>query len=200
MTQGSRHYDLVAVGASAGGLSAVCELLRALPDDFDIPIALVQHRARESELLAGLLQDCTRLPVSEVEDKQPLERGHVYIAPPDYHLLVDGGAFALSVEEEVLYSRPSIDVFFDSAADAYGAGVIGVILTGANRDGSRGLRNIVRRGGPAFVQDPATAEVEAMPKFARQAVPQARVLTLAQIAQELARLAAPPRQKVMGPH
>ena len=112
---------------------------------------------------------------------------------------VDGGAFALSVEDLVLFSRPSIDVFFDSAADAYGAGVIGVVLTGANRDGSNGLRNIVARGGRAFIQDPATAEVDAMPSFARAAVPQARVLSLDQIGQELARIDQQQRVKVAGP-
>jgi two-component system chemotaxis response regulator CheB len=196
---GAPHFGLIAIGASAGGLSAVCQLLGALPDHFDIPIAIVQHRARESALLAELLQDCTPLPVVEVEDKQPIAPHHVYIAPPDYHMLVDGGAFALSVEELVLYSRPSIDVFFDSAADAYGAGVIGVVLTGANRDGSNGLRNIVVRGGRAFIQDPATAEVNAMPSFARAAVPQARVLSLDQIGQELARIDQQQRAKVAGP-
>jgi two-component system chemotaxis response regulator CheB len=190
------HYDLVAMGASAGGLNALCSLLRLLPADFAVPIAIVQHRARESALLASLLQDCTPLRVLEVEDKQPIAPHHVYVAPPDYHMLVDHGAFALTVEELVLFSRPSIDVFFDSAADAYGAGVIGVVLTGANRDGSNGLHNIAARGGLAFVQDPATAEVDAMPAFAREAVPQARVLPLEQIAEQLVRIDRQQREKV----
>jgi two-component system chemotaxis response regulator CheB len=193
---GKLAYELVAMGASAGGLNALCHLLRLLPDDFAVPIAIVQHRARESALLPGLLQDCTALRVVEVEDKQPIEPHHVYVAPPDYHLLVDHGAFALSVEELVLFSRPSIDVFFDSAADAYGAGVIGIVLTGANRDGSSGLRNIVGRGGLGFIQDPATAEVDAMPSFAREAVPQARVLPLEQIAEQLARIDRQQRERV----
>jgi two-component system chemotaxis response regulator CheB len=195
---GQPRFDLIAVGASAGGLTAVCSLLRELPDDFAIPIGVVQHRARESALLAELLQDCTALRVLEVEDKQPIEPAHVYVAPPDYHMLVDHGTFALSVEDLVLFSRPSIDVFFDSAADAFGAGVIGVVLTGANRDGSNGLRNIVARGGLGYVQDPATAEVDAMPNFARAAVPQARVLPVEQIAQELISIGRQQRQKVGG--
>jgi two-component system, chemotaxis family, protein-glutamate methylesterase/glutaminase len=132
------RYDLIAIGASAGGLTAVCTIIRRLPADFEIPIAIVQHRAKESHLLATLLQDCTQLRVLEVEDKQPVEPNSVYVAPPDYHLLIDQGTFALSTDDLVLYSRPSIDVFFDSAADAYGAGVIGVVLTGANSDGSPG--------------------------------------------------------------
>ena len=198
MNWSKSHFDLVAMGASAGGLNAVCVVLRLLPEEFTIPIAVVQHRARESALLAGLLQDCSSRRVVEVEDKQPIQPGQVYVAPPDYHLLVDHGAFALSVEELVLFSRPSIDVFFDSAADAYGSGVIGVVLTGANRDGSDGLRNIVARGGLAFIQDPATAEVETMPARARAAVPQARVLTLEQIAEQLVRIDQQQRERLAG--
>lgn len=198
MKQSQANYELVAVGASAGGLNAVCQVLKQLPADFSIPIGVVQHRARESALLADLLQDCTPLRVMEVEDKQPIEAGNVYIAPPDYHLLIDQGRFALSVEELVLYSRPSIDVFFESAADAFGAAVIGVVLTGANKDGSQGLSRIVAEGGQALIQDPATAEVAAMPTFAIHAVPQARVLTLDRIGEALAAIDARQRQKVGG--
>jgi two-component system, chemotaxis family, protein-glutamate methylesterase/glutaminase len=175
---------------------AVCKIIRVLPAEFEIPIAIVQHRAKESHLLAALLQDCTQLRVLEVDDKQPVEPHSVYVAPPDYHLLIDQGTFALSTDDLVLYSRPSIDVFFDSAADAYGAGLIGVVLTGANTDGSKGLRKIVARGGQAVVQDPATAEVDVMPASAKEMVPRARVATLEGIAEHLIRLDELQRQQV----
>ncbi len=199
MSNSKRRYDLVAMGASAGGLVAVSTILALLPSDFTIPIAVVQHRAKESELLAALLQDSTELKVVEVEDKQPITPGYVYVAPPDYHLLIDQGTFALSTDELVLFSRPSIDVFFDSAADAYGAGVVGIVLTGANSDGSKGLKKIVERGGQAFVQDPATAEVEVMPATARKLVPKARVATLEGIAEHLLRLNDVQRKQVATP-
>jgi two-component system chemotaxis response regulator CheB len=178
-------YDMVAIGTSAGGLVALCQLIRLLPETFEIPIAIVQHRAKESEGLGLLLQDCTRLRVIDVEDKQPVEKRSIYIAPPDYHLLIDEGVFALSTEGLVGYSRPSIDVFFDSVADAYGPRAIGVVLTGANADGSKGLARIVARGGQALVQDPEEAEVGVMPASAKRAVPRARTMKLDAIAGHL---------------
>ena len=180
-------YRLVVVGASAGGLHALCTLVSGLPDDFALPVAVVQHRARESELLCELLQGCCAVGVIEVTDKQPLGPG-VFVGPPDYHLLVDDGWFSLSTDEPVRYSRPSIDVLFESASDMYGKDVIGVVLTGANADGSAGLRRIVQAGGYAVVQDPDEAEVRVMPRAALKAVPDAHVLTLAQIGPHLAAL------------
>lgn len=179
---------MIAVGTSAGGFEAICRIMTQLPAEFEIPIAIVQHRAKESHLLAGLLQDCAALRVCEVEDKQPVERGHIYVAPPDYHLLVDEGEFALSTEGPVGYSRPSIDVFFQSVADTYRARAVGVVLTGANADGSRGLQAIAEAGGRAIVQDPATAEVSVMPASAQQAVKRALIMTLDQIAAYLIQL------------
>ncbi|HET7461024.1 MAG TPA: chemotaxis protein CheB [Longimicrobium sp.] len=179
-------YRLIVVGVSAGGLFALRELVSALPRGFDIPIVVVQHRSKESEALCDLLQECTHLRVGEANDKEPILAGGVYVAPPDYHLLVEPGYFSLSTDEPVRYSRPSIDVMFASAADAYGADVIGVVLTGANADGSRGLQKIVRRGGYAIVQDPADAEVKVMPHSALKAVPGACVLPLKRIAPHLA--------------
>jgi two-component system, chemotaxis family, protein-glutamate methylesterase/glutaminase len=192
-------FDLVVIGASAGGFDALCRIVSRLPADFSLPIAAVQHRAKESELLAKLIQDCTALPVVEVEDKQPIEPGTVYIAPPDYHLLVEEGAFALSTEGLVGYSRPSIDVCFESAADVYGPGVIGVVLTGANADGARGLKRIVEGGGQAIVQDPSTAEVAVMPASAQKLVARARVMSLDEIAEHLiVRDRAHPRRQRSG--
>ena len=179
-------YRIVVIGASAGGLHALRTVLEALPAAFTIPIVVVQHRSRDSELLCELLQEATPLQVIEVNDKVGTAPGHVYVAPPDYHLLVEEGYFALSVDEPVRFSRPSIDVTFESAVDSYGMDTIGVVLTGANQDGAHGLRRIVEAGGYAVVQDPATAEVRVMPQAAIAAVPGARVLPLEQIGRHLA--------------
>lgn len=177
-------YRVVAVGASAGGLHALRTVVEALPADFEIPVVVVQHRARESELLCELLQECSRLTVHEVTDKMDVGPG-VYVGPPDYHVMLDGGHFSLSTDEPVRFSRPSIDVMFQSAADEYGVDAIGVVLTGANADGSRGLRRIVDLGGYGIVQDPATAEVRVMPRSAAAAVPEACVLPLEDIGRHL---------------
>jgi two-component system chemotaxis response regulator CheB len=182
-------YDIAVVGTSWGGLAALRELITGLPGDFALPLVVVQHRHKESgTLLAGLLQDSTTLRVTEAEDKAPITPGAVHVAPADYHLLVEEGFFSLTMDEPVAYSRPSIDVTFASVADVYGAHAIGVVLTGANADGSRGLRRITDRGGLPMVQTPATAESPAMPAAALKLVPEARVLTLHEISDALAAL------------
>ncbi len=192
-------YEIVVVGTSWGGLSAVRELVVGLPAEFGLPIAIIQHRHKQSDgLMTALVQDRTVLPVCEVEDKAPIAAGTIYIAPPDYHLLIDDGHFALSTDDPVRYSRPSIDVTFDSAADAYGSGAVGVILTGANDDGASGLKRIFDRGGLALIQLPGTAESPTMPAAALRTVPQARVLTIAEISAAIIALPvrttpAPPR-------
>ena len=158
------------------------KVLGGLPPRFNVPVVIVQHRHRDSDqLLVSLLQEHTTLRVQEVEDQTEIEGGCVYVAPPDYHVLVDKGTLALSTDEPVRYSRPSIDVTFESAADAYAAATIGVVLTGANDDGSRGLRRIADRGGRAIVQDPATADSAVMPTAALRAVPNADVAKLDEI-------------------
>lgn len=190
--------DLVLVGVSAGGLDAVCALLRRLPADFGMAVVVVQHRSKDSDALCEVLQDCTPMGIHEATDKAPLEPGNVYLAPPDYHLLVEEGYFSLSTDAPEMYSRPSIDVAFESAADAYGGRAVGVVLTGANHDGARGLRRIADRGGVALVQDPLTAEVKVMPTAALRAVPEAEVLSLEGIAARLVALQtspATPREK-----
>ena len=176
-------YDLIVVGASWGGLHAVSRLLEQLPEDLTAPLAVAQHRSASSRPggLEELLQDHTSWPVCEGRDKLPIERRHVYVAPPDYHLLVERGAFALSVDERVQYARPSIDVLFESAADAYGAGVVGIVLTGANDDGAAGLARIKERGGVAIVQDPHDAERAAMPEAAIAATAADAILPLGEI-------------------
>ncbi|HEX6911012.1 MAG TPA: chemotaxis protein CheB [Longimicrobium sp.] len=180
-------YRVVVVGASAGGLHALRTLVAGLPADFELPVVVVQHRAKESELLCELLQECSHLPVQEVVDKMDMGRG-VFVGPPDYHLLVDEGYFSLTTDEPVRYSRPSIDVMFESAVDTYGMDVVGVVLTGANADGSRGLRRVADAGGHAVVQEPDTAEVKVMPRFALKAVPDACVLPVEEIPVHLARI------------
>ncbi len=182
---------LAVIGTSWGGLQALRELLAALPPRFRMPLVVVQHRSREAtDLLRELLQDVTKLVVTEVEDKEPISAGHVYIAPPDYHLLVEEEHFALSVEEPVRFSRPSIDVTFGSAADAFGRDLVAVVLTGANDDGSRGLQYVVERGGIALVQDPESAESPIMPRAAIRMVSDAEVLPIPGIARRLAALSA----------
>jgi len=182
-------YEIILAGTSWGGLQALSALVGGLPADFAVPIVLVQHRHRESNsLLSSLLQDRTPLPVCEVEDKLPIEPRNIYVAPADYHLLVERGHFALSLDEPVRFSRPSIDVTFSSAADSYGPSVVGAVLTGANADGALGLRRIADRGGLALVQDPTTAESSAMPTAAMRSVPTARVLPLSELVKFIAAL------------
>lgn len=184
--------EIVVIGASWGGLAALTRLITDLPGDFGVPIAIVQHRSRHADnLLAGLLQDITPLIVVDVEDKEPLAPGGVYIAPANYHMLVDNGHLSLTTDPLVRFSRPSIDVTFMSAADTYLGSTIGVVLTGANDDGARGLRHIVDRGGQAIVQDPATAESPVMPHAAQRAVPEAKIIPLTGIAESLVRMTTP---------
>jgi two-component system chemotaxis response regulator CheB len=182
-------FEIVVVGTSKGGLKALQILLSGLPADFSVPIALVQHRGKSSENgLCEVLRQCTSLPVSEPEDKEPILRGHVYLGPRDYHLLIENGSFALSTDLPVAYARPSIDVLFESAADEYEERAIGVILTGANRDGSRGLAQLKSRGGLTVVEDPGSAASREMPEAAIARTKVDFILPLEEIAPYLAKL------------
>jgi two-component system chemotaxis response regulator CheB len=176
-------YELICVGASWGGLDAVGRLLADIPDEVEVPIVVAQHRHRSSTAggLADLLHLRIKRPVQDVDDKMPIEPRNVYIAPPDYHLLVERGSFALSVDERVQYARPSIDVLFESAAYAYGPAVIGIILTGANEDGAAGLALVKSRGGVAVIQDPLGAARRTMPDAAIAATPADAILPLEEI-------------------
>jgi two-component system, chemotaxis family, protein-glutamate methylesterase/glutaminase len=187
---GDRGYALVVIGASWGGLTALERVLGALPGDFPIPIAIAQHRSPDggSAGLAKLLGGHSVLPVVDADDKQPIEPGHVYLAPPDYHLYVEDDGFALSQDEAVLYSRPSIDVLFESASEVYRDRVVGVVLTGANEDGATGLWRIRRRGGYTIVQNPVEAERSEMPRAAIRASEPDQILALDAIAPALVRL------------
>jgi two-component system chemotaxis response regulator CheB len=176
-------YEVIVIGTSWGGLDALSRLLDGLHADVHQPIVVAQHRSPTSDdgILEDLLRDHTRRIVSDVDDKMPLARDHVYIGPPDYHLLVENGHLALSTDAPVQYARPSIDVLFDSVADAYGARAVGIVLTGANADGAAGLARIKRQGGVAIVQDPATSERRAMPDAAIAATVADAVLPLEEI-------------------
>lgn len=187
-----RTPRLVAIGASLGGLHAVSRILRDLPAGFPAAVAIVQHRASgpDGRRLASLLQDGTPFTVIEVEDKMAIEAGAVYLAPADYHLLVEGpGAFALSVDEPIRAARPSIDVFFQSAAESFRERAVGVVLTGASADGAEGLAAIKAHGGRAIVQDPATAECATMPAAALAATAVDYVLPLTEMGEHLVALA-----------
>jgi two-component system chemotaxis response regulator CheB len=160
-------FEIVVVGASTGGLKALEVLLSGLPAEFSLPMVIVQHRGKNMETgLCEFLARSSRLPVTEPEDKESLLPGHAYLAPRDYHLLVQSGSFALSTESPVGFARPSIDVLFESAADEYKERAIGVILTGANQDGARGLAAIKAQGGLTLVEDPVTAGCREMPDAA----------------------------------
>ena len=184
--------SLVVIGASMGGLEALEVILGGLPKDFPLPVVIVQHRGKDADdSLRALLQHRCALTVCEPEDKEELVSGRVYIAPADYHLLVEKGSLALSTEAPVNHARPSVDVLFDSAADAYGSQVVGVILTGRGQDGARGALRVKQRGGFVIVQDPATAEARAMPDCAMAATKVDNILPLPEIAAFLASLCQP---------
>jgi two-component system chemotaxis response regulator CheB len=158
---------IIVIGCSLGGLNALGILLGGLPEALPVPLVLVQHRGKESDdALCRVLGTRCQLRVTEPVDKEPLAPGHLYVAPADYHLLVDEKHLALSTDAPVHYARPSIDVLFESAAESYGAGVVGVVLTGANQDGAAGAARIQQRGGRIVVQDPAFAESPPMPAAA----------------------------------
>jgi two-component system chemotaxis response regulator CheB len=177
-------YKAVVMGVSAGGLRALNEMLPNLPADLPYTIITVIHRAPDADdYLERSLNAGCHLRVKQAEDKEKVMPGTVYFAPPNFHLLVeDDWSLSLSVDGPVNYARPSIDVLFESAADAYGPALAGIILTGANTDGSKGLSKIQKMGGLVVVQDPATAEVPAMPLAAIAAVKEPIILPLHKMA------------------
>ncbi|HET6794708.1 MAG TPA: chemotaxis protein CheB, partial [Acidimicrobiales bacterium] len=179
---------LVVVGCSWGGLEAVSTLLDHLPEDSLCALAVAQHRGPIRSALTELWARHTTWPVLEPDDKQPILARHVFVAPPAYHLMVEGDHLALSTEAPLNHSRPSIDVLFDSAAKAWGHRVVAVVLTGANADGSAGAAAVAARGGVVVVQEPGEAAHPQMPTAALAAVPSATVLALADIGPHLGRL------------
>ena len=184
MTARAKIAEAVVVGASAGAVEALSAILPALPGDYPLPLLVVVHLPPDRKsVMVDLFRSRCRLDVREAEDKEPIKAGVVYFAPPDYHLLVEPDRrLSLSSDEPVHYSRPSVDVLFETAVDAYGSGLVGVVLSGANEDGARGLRAIHEAGGTAVVQRPDLAFAAAMPAAALGACPDARAMTLAGIA------------------
>lgn len=184
------RYEAVVIGVSAGGLYALRTILPHLPEQFSMPVVVVQHRGPDDDgFLVQYLNERCAVQVKEAEEKEELTKGTVYLAPANYHLLLeDDSTFSLTLESRVRFARPSIDVLFESAADVYGSRLIGIVLTGANDDGSLGLAAIKQRGGLAIVQDPASAEVATMPKAALKAAEVDFVLPLTTIGPFLANM------------
>jgi two-component system, chemotaxis family, protein-glutamate methylesterase/glutaminase len=182
--------EAIVMGASAGALEALSVILPSLPADFRLPVIIVVHIPPDKRsVLAELFRAKCRIKVIEVEDKEPLHPATAYFAPPDYHLLVeDKSSLGLTNEEPVLFSRPSIDVLFESAADIYGPDVVAILLTGANQDGAKGLVAIAKAGGEVIVQDPETAFADAMPEAGLKLCPDASIMSLDGISEYLRRI------------
>jgi two-component system chemotaxis response regulator CheB len=185
--------DLIAIGGSAGALDPLFEIVKGLPRSLEAPVVIVIHvLPNHPSLLPELLQHaCRGCAVREPEDKEPVAPRTIYVAPPSYHLMIERAAtFSLSVDDPVNFSRPSIDVLFESAAAAFGARVAGVLLSGSNADGAAGLAAIAHGGGTAIIQEPA--DYTEMPDAARHLLPEVHALAAAEIAPYLARLATQP--------
>jgi two-component system chemotaxis response regulator CheB len=187
-------YQVVVVGVSKSGLGALTLLLRELPANYSMPIIVVQHiHADSANRLSDLLARNSRMKVVEAIDKAPIEISTVYIAPAGHHLMVEAEqVFSLSVDPHVHFSRPSIDVLFESAVDVYSNKLVGVILTGANSDGAQGLKKIKAAGGLTLVQDPCTAEAVEMPNAAIDLVEVDKVLPIPELGCFLASLNSNP--------
>lgn len=182
--------DAIVIGGSAGVLDVLRVVLGALPETLSIPVVVVVHLPpRSHSHVHEPLQSASKLPMSQLDDKEPLLGGHVYFAPPGYHLLIESDrCAALSIDEPVHYSRPSVDVLFDAASDAYGGALLGILLTGASPDGAAGLQRIAERGGLTIVQSPDSAEAAAMPQAALELFEPDYVLAPSAIASLLATL------------
>ena len=180
----TRPPALIAIGASAGGIEAISELLRALPRDFAIPVAIVVHLPpNRPSLLPQLFARHCALPVREAQDKEPISAGTVYVGPPGYHLMIEpGGLLSLSCDPPLNYSRPSLDLLYESAALAYRSGLLAIVLTGASADGAAGLQAVRRFDGAVWVQDPEEAQASIMPLAAIRQAGADKVLRLADMA------------------
>jgi two-component system, chemotaxis family, protein-glutamate methylesterase/glutaminase len=178
-----KRYDIVVMGVSSGGMAALSTIIPMLSKDFVLPVVIVQHQhPHADDFLVRYLNEKCELSVKLAEEKESIEPATVYLAPPNYHLLIEQDrTFSLSIAARVNYARPSVDVLFETAADAFGANTIGIILTGANNDGSQGLKMVHDCGGLAIVQDPATAEATEMPRAAIAATNVDHIVPLAEI-------------------
>ena len=183
-------YEAIVIGVSAGGMNALKHLFSLLPKEFNVPIIIVQHvSARSNSQWIELLNDKSNLNIKEADEKEKIEPGNVYIASPNYHLMIETNkTFSFTIDERVNYARPSIDVLFESAAEVYKNKLIGIILTGSNNDGTKGLKKIKEYNGLTIVQDPETAESGNMPTFAIAAVKVDHILSLDHIINLLIKL------------
>ena len=186
-----RTFKIIVIGVSAGGTDALCEILTTLPASFPLPIVIVQHlHPEQNGYMLEHLKQIWQINVEEAIDKSAIKKGNIYFAPPNYHLLIeDENTFALSVDEKVCYARPSVDVLFKSAADVYGESILAIILTGANSDGTEGIKYIKKKGGMAIAQDPKDAYSSLMPQSAIDTGKIDKVLTLSKISNILHRIA-----------
>lgn len=188
--------EAVVIGASAGAIEALSIVLPPLPAEYPLPVFVVVHVPPDrNSIIAELFAAKCQMRVKEAEPSEEIQGGTIYFAPPDYHVLIErNGRLSLSSEEPVLFSRPSIDVLFESAADAYGEALVGVVLTGANADGAAGARAIGAEGGTVIVQTPGQALEPTMPQAALRAWPEARTLNLNDISEYLQQVVAVERK------
>lgn len=179
----AKKYEAIVIGTSAGGLYALSSILGGLPAEYPLPIIVVQHRSKDKkDLLEDVLQHKCKIRIKQADEKEKIERGIVYIAPPDYHLLIETDlTFSLSSDDQVRYSRPSIDVLFESAALAYRDKLIGIILTGANNDGAAGISTIKKYNGLTISQNPKEATFPFMPTAAIETKAVTYIWTLSEI-------------------
>jgi two-component system chemotaxis response regulator CheB len=189
----SQRYEALVIGVSAGSLPALETILCQLPGNYSLAVMIVQHRHKQSDdYIYRYLNELCALEVHEAEEKSPIKAGHVYVAPPDYHLQVEADlSLSLSVDLPVNYSRPSIDILFETAAEVYRHRLVAVILTGANKDGSKGLAKVRKFGGLAIVQDPKTATAAKMPETAIKVAGADYILILEDIGHFLSQLKSP---------
>jgi len=183
-------YEAIVVGVSSGGLKALSFIFSVLPADFVVPIIVVQHIGPRSEnTWIKLLNDCSNIIIKEADEKEKVGTGHIYVAPSNYHLLIENDkTFSLTIDERVNFARPSIDVLFESAAEVYRDKLIGIILTGSNSDGAKGVKRIKEYGGLVIIEDPETAESSYMPRSAISLVQPDHILTLNEISELLIKI------------
>jgi len=187
------RYEAIVIGVSSGGMTALKFIFSVLPAGFNLPIIIVQHiNAHSDNEWIKLLNNKSNLTIKEADEKEKIENGNVYIAPANYHLLIESDkTFSLTIDEYVNFARPSIDVLFESAADAYKDKLIGIVLTGSNNDGTKGVKRIKELGGTAIIQDPETAESSIMPASAIAAIEPDYILSLEKIVQLLIKITQP---------
>ena len=184
------YYGAIVIGVSSGGMNALKIISSTLPAHFNLPIIIVQHLSAHSDShWIKLLNEKSRLNVKEADEKEKIEKGNIYIAPPNYHLLIEKDkTFSLTIDERVNFARPSIDVLFESAAEAYRNKLIGIVLTGSNSDGTKGIKRIKNCGGLAIIQDPKTADSEYMPNSAIAAIVPDYIISLEEIVELLIKI------------